>query len=126
MVNHQVNSFWDAEISQPGHQALLVRSSGDGGKEVLVRCVGTDGQPYDVEEGVTEDACGWHGPRFRAGRWQAKHVGEAFAQHVVQVAEHGPIEHGRAGNCPDVCRCSWCRLVIRPGSTVANAPEASQ
>lgn len=104
-------------MSRPGHNALLVRSSGDNYRSITVACAGGAGHPYDIEEGLADNDCGWHGPNIRPARWQEKHVHEAFALHVAQVAEFGPIQHGDERNYPDICRCSWCRLKLRPGAS---------
>jgi len=114
MVDHQTTSFWEQELSRDGHNLLLVRSSGDDWKSVTLHCTG-DADPYLVEEGEAEAGCGWLGPNIRPGRWQEKHIEDAWAGHLTRVAEHGPIEHGAQGNFPQVCRCYDCRNNHRPG-----------
>jgi hypothetical protein len=106
VVDHQVTTFWDREISQSGHNLLLARSSGDDYKSATLHCTGS-ADPYDVEEGVADSDCGWSGPNIRPGRWHEKHIRDAFAQHVADVTANGPIVHGGAG--PGRCQCFYCR-----------------
>lgn len=117
MADHQINNFWDEELSRPGHNAILTRSSGDNYKSITVGCFGGAGHPYLVEEGEADDDCGWSGPHIRPGRWQEKHVREAFERHIAHMTTSGPIDHGAEDNYPDVCQCSWCRLKLRPEAT---------
>jgi hypothetical protein len=124
VVNVKVNAFWDRDISQPGHAAVLVRASGDNYKSVSVQCWGS-AHPYAVENGDAEDDCGWTGATIRPGRWQEKHVSEAFERHVAYVVERGPIRHGAEGSYPDVCRCSPCRLQVPPSTTAPYAGGAA-
>lgn len=117
MADHQITNFWDQALSRPGHHAILTRSSRDNYKAITVGCFGGADHPYLVEHGEADNDCGWSGPTIRPGRWQDKHVREAFEQHLTHVTQHGRIDHGTEGNYPDFCRCSWCRLKLRPGTT---------
>lgn len=118
MVDHQVARHWDQELSQAGHNLMRASSSGDDYKAETLHCTGT-ANPYDVEESRADSTCGWLGPRIRPGRWHEKHIGEAFERHVADVAENGPIVHGRgAGRC----ECYYCRR----GQTPVEMHETDQ
>ena len=113
MADHQVARHWDPERSKPGHNLLLVSSSGDN----------------DVEAGLADGTCGWLGPNIKPPHRHDKHVTDAFDRHIADVEQNGPLVHGRAGE--DRCRCYFCRHGQTPaemhgqGST-GSAPYSSE
>jgi uncharacterized ferredoxin-like protein len=98
MVNHTATDYHDAELSVPGHTAVVV----------VVHETGT--------MGLHCDECGWYAGSAvgRPGRWREQHMTRAWQRHLDHAAFGATIIHGEAGNVTaDICRCVRCMIPWR-------------
>lgn len=68
MGNHHVEPFVDAELSVPGHAALVAHNHNTGAQSLSC------------------DDCGEHLGRFVPDRWREKHIRDAWQKHLVGQA----------------------------------------